>query len=556
MDGPTAAEGLRDGWHALERADWSSARSAFAAVLARGDAVEARDGLAQALWFLGDVAEAIALRERAFEDFVDAGRCDDAARVAVWVAHQHMIAGRTSAGRGWLARCERALDGVPPCAGLGWISVERARQAHDVQEQIAHATRAVEAARAFGHGDLEVYAVSLLGGAMVSAGRLEEGMRLLEEAMAAAAAGRVRDVHTLGSAYCNLVVACTDAGEWERATEWCELVETFARTNEAAPLLGACRTVHADVLMANGHWDEAEHALESAVATNARYIPEMNAPAIASLAELRVLQGRLPEAEELLAGREEHPATLRALALLRLADDRPRQAVSLLERGLRGSGDSAVASTALLTPLVDARLALGDVAGARAAADELGRFAESSGIRLLGARAAFARSLVALAAGERAEALEAARQALAAFRSLLMPLDAGLARLALARAISEDDPESAREEARAALAVFRELGAARAGDAAAALLRQWGVAQGGRPRTVGDLTGRGREVLGLIGRGMSNGAIARALVISERTAGHHVSRILMKLGVRNRAEAAAYAARARATSGSPEASGA
>ena len=195
---------------------------------------------------------------------------------------------------------------------------------------------------------------------------------------------------------------------------------------------------------------------------------------------------------------------------------------------------------------MDARLALGDVAGARAAADELGRFAESSGIRLLGARAAFARSLVALAAGEQAEAREPARQALAAFRSLLMPLDAGLARLTLARAISEEDPESAREEARAALAVFRELGASRAGDAAAALLRQWGVAQGGRPRTVGELTGREREVLGLIGRGMSNGAIARALVISERTAGHHVSRILMKLGVRNRAEAAAYAARAGA----------
>ena len=463
-----------------------------------------------------------------------------------------MIAGRTSAGRGWLARCERALDGVPPCAGLGWISVERARQAHDVQEQIDHATRAVEAARAFGHGDLEVYAVSLLGGAMVSAGRLDDGMRLLDEAMAAAASGRVRDVHTLASAYCNLVVACTDAGEWERATEWCELVETFARTNEAAPLLGACRTVHADVLMANGHWDEAEHALESAMATNARYIPEMNAPAIASLAELRVQQGRLPEAEELLAGREEHPATLRALALLRLADDRPRQAVTLLERGLRGSGDSAVTASALLTVLVDAHLALGDVAGARAAADDLGRFAESSGIRLLGARAAFARSLVALAAGEQAEAMEAARRALGGFLSLLMPLDAGLARLSLARAISGEDPESAREEARAALAVFRELGASRAADAAAALLRQWGVAQGGRPRTVGELTGREREVLGLIGRGMSNGAIARALVISERTAGHHVSRILMKLGVRNRAEAAAYAARAGAASPSPE----
>jgi DNA-binding NarL/FixJ family response regulator len=60
-------------------------------------------------------------------------------------------------------------------------------------------------------------------------------------------------------------------------------------------------------------------------------------------------------------------------------------------------------------------------------------------------------------------------------------------------------------------------------------------------RTVGELTAREDEVLGLVALGMSNAGIARTLVISEKTAGHHVSRILTKLGVRNRAEAAAYA---------------
>ena len=48
-------------------------------------------------------------------------------------------------------------------------------------------------------------------------------------------------------------------------------------------------------------------------------------------------------------------------------------------------------------------------------------------------------------------------------------------------------------------------------------------------------------MLDLIALGMSNGQIARALRISEKTAGHHVSRILMKLGVHNRAEAVAHA---------------
>ncbi|MGY1602081.1 LuxR C-terminal-related transcriptional regulator [Geodermatophilus sp. SYSU D00815] len=544
MEGPAAGQ-LHDAWRALERADWESARSAFTAVLATGDEVEARDGLAQALWFLGDVAEGIALREGTFDDYVRLGRCDDAARVAVWVANQHALAGRASAARGWLARCERALDGAPPCAGLGWLAFERARQAPAVAEQVAQSARAVELARAHGATDLEVFAVSLLGRAQVSAGRREEGLRLLEEAMASATAGRVRDVHTLASAYCNLVLACTSAGEWELATEWCELVEDFARTHAAAPLFGACRTVHAEVLLAGGHWAEAETALADALATHARHIPEMSAPAVASLAELRVQQGRLPEAEELLAGREEHPAALRALALLRIADGRPRQAVTLLERGLRAAGDDAVATAALLVPLVEARLALGDVAGARAAADDLSGLAASSGIRLLAARAGLAAAQVALAADEQEEALGSAQRALAAFGALLMPLDSGLARLAMARALATDDPETAREEARTALGAFRALGASRAADAAAGLLRELGSGQGGRPRAVGDLTAREQEVLGLVARGMSNAGIARALLISERTAGHHVSRILTKLGVRNRAEAAAYAARHR-----------
>ena len=58
-------------------------------------------------------------------------------------------------------------------------------------------------------------------------------------------------------------------------------------------------------------------------------------------------------------------------------------------------------------------------------------------------------------------------------------------------------------------------------------------------------------MLALLGTGLSNPEIARRLFISRKTAAHHVSRVITKLGLRNRAEVAAYAARERAVSGQP-----
>lgn len=421
------------------------------------------------------------------------------------------------------------------------MEIGRAHHATSVQEQALHARRAVDIGRETRAEDLEVFALSVLGRTELLAGRRERGLVLLEEAMVAATSGRIRSVHAVGEAYCTLVTACVEAEDWERAVEWCEHVEAFASTHHVAPLLGVCRSVHAEVLVATGHWPEAELALQTALSTHARYIPELSAPTLATFAELRIHQGRLREAGELLTGREEQPDFLRALALLYLAEGRARAAISLLGRGLQEVEGNAVQTSHLLATLADAHLATGDLDAAGAAAERLARLAEESGMRIGCARAELARARVALATGEREPAAEAARRALRAFGIMAMPLEIGLARMELARSVAAEDPGTAQDELRAALAAFRRLGASRAMDAAAGLLRELGDHTGPRPRVAGELTARELEVLDLIALGMSNTRIAGTLNISAKTAGHHVSRILMKLGVQNRAAAAAYA---------------
>jgi DNA-binding NarL/FixJ family response regulator len=116
-------------------------------------------------------------------------------------------------------------------------------------------------------------------------------------------------------------------------------------------------------------------------------------------------------------------------------------------------------------------------------------------------------------------------------------------RLELARALSERSPEVAIAEAKSALEDFERLEAARHADAAGALLRSLGAPVRTGPKGTGALTRREAEILQLIGAGLSNPEIGDRLYITRKTVETHVGNLLSKLGLRNRAEAAAFATR-------------
>jgi DNA-binding CsgD family transcriptional regulator len=103
-------------------------------------------------------------------------------------------------------------------------------------------------------------------------------------------------------------------------------------------------------------------------------------------------------------------------------------------------------------------------------------------------------------------------------------------------------------ELRTAHAMFDELGAVPMRDRVRLRLRDLGerVPRGANRTTLANphgLTDREVEVLALLPSGMTNAEIGATLFISGKTAGHHVSSVLAKLGVSNRVEAAAAAER-------------
>ena len=547
MERMAADEAIAGGTAALAAGRWAEARAAFEAAAAHGERAEACFGLAVALWWLGENQASVGQCTRAYALFRRAGERAGAVQCAVWlcVTYKANFANFAAAG-GWIARADRLLEGIEPGPLHGWAWVARAYRSTDLTAAERLTARALEVARAAGDVDLELVALSQLGLIRVGQGQTEAGFALIDEATAAALGGERTHLDTVVYACCDMLNACELANDIDRAAQWCRVADDFVKTYGCPFLYAECRIFYGSVLAARGRWEEADRELAVGLRITDGACPALHARALIRLAGLRVRQGRLEEADELLARMRDRVDVQEELALsvaaLLLARGDGAAASRALERRLHLLAEHRIYLAAALELLVDAHIAAGEVDAAAAVADRLLR-GDPPGDDRLAAAVSSVEGRIALARGDFDLAGARLESALAAWSRLELPFEVARTRYELGRALARDARDLAIEHARHALDGLERLGAARDADRVAAFLRSLGVSARTGPKGVGRLTEREQEVLHLLGAGLSNPEIAARLQISRKTAAHHVSNILGKLELRNRAEAAAFAAR-------------
>jgi hypothetical protein len=232
---------------------------------------------------------------------VASGKPCQAARVACQLVALYELVGAGAACRGWEQAGLRALERTGTCVERGYLALARTGcEIHDPAELSSRADLALEMARQFGDRQLELRARADKGLALVCQGYVNTGFALLDEVMVAVAAGEMHDVEMRGRAVCSMLSACERTADVARADYWCSRIEE-APSDQHPLLLAHCSVTRGTVDALRGAWERAEAELERAVngEGSSRY---HQATAAASLAELRIRQGRLTEAAAVLDG--------------------------------------------------------------------------------------------------------------------------------------------------------------------------------------------------------------------------------------------------------------
>lgn len=532
------------GLEALSAGRWAEARTAFESALSVAETADARFGLASSLWWLGDNRAAVREATRAYCLFRNAGDPAGAIQCAVWLTFIYRADfGNLPAANGWSRRAQRMLTGLKDGPLHGWVRLARAYVMTDLPTAERLTQEALARGRAGEDRDLELSALAQLGKIAIGRGHVADGFALIDEAMVAALAGEGTTFDTVVYASCDMLSACEIANDLERAEHWCRVADDFVDRFGCPFLYAECRIYYGSVLVAKGRWADAEQELTAAIRVTAGISPGLQARALIRLAGLRIRQGRLEEVDQLLGTIDpdiEAEATL-TRAALQLARGDATSASRTLEGGLEPLCEHRTQLGAALDLLVDAYLDMGDLAAAQRAANELSDVADTLDCAELEARAAGVRGRVAAATGDVTAGVAALRSALAIWIRLNQPFESAQVRSALSRLLSRLADPAGIDHLRRALSDFQTLGASLEADRLAAELRFLGVRTPPGAKGVGVLTEREQQVLRLLAAGLTNPEIASRLHMSRKTAAHHVSHILTKLNVRNRAQAAVFA---------------
>ncbi|GAA2099454.1 LuxR family transcriptional regulator [Streptomyces albiaxialis] len=532
----------------------------------------------------GEAERALALARRALA-LLDERQ--DPLRCAWFWGKRALLTEDLGRGDGWResVRAQELVRGLPPSAVHAEVLANAAAwgvRHRPGRSALALAVRAAELARVVGATAIGLQARISLGTLLAGSGDVEGGLSEITGARDEAARAGVSGVRTLAAV--NIAVELETAGRSAESAAEAAHAARLAAERGRPNYLAASHAARAEALHSLGRWEEAAHSAEQA-RTAARSADVLAYAALvrawlarttgdtAALADAVETVGAVVDAGQTRASvREPHKTVRLRLAAMALAAGNGDLdgARAELERALDDGFPPGTHRFAW--PLLHAAAAHESRARGLPAAEpgrpgvlERVRHAARHLPRLAPVWEAYA--LLVDAELTRAEGrADPARwaEATAAFAPLERPYELALARQGQAEALVTDAgggrPESAELLALAhTTAVRLGAGPLRAEAEQLALraritLEEAGGGEEGKgekpqggeaPADAFRLTRRERDVLALVSEGRSNRQIAERLHISPKTASVHVSRILAKLGVAGRGEAAAMAFRLR-----------